>query len=90
MDTIYKYGMPINDIITLQLPIGAKILDVQPQNGNPFIWCLVDPNVDTEVRHFEVFGTGHKMSTGMGVNREYIGTFQTMGGALVFHLFERL
>jgi len=39
-------------------------------------------------RAFEIFGTGHNVPE--NGNRKYIGTYQLMGGGLVFHCFELL
>ena len=36
-------------------------------------------------RYVEVYGTGHQIET---MGREYVDTFQLMGGSLVFHVFE--
>lgn len=87
--TIWKYEITPSDFQEIIMPVGAKILDVQTQGDTPCIWALVNPNyTDTEVRIFEVFATGVPIKYDMGVQREYIGTFQLMGGGLVFHLFE--
>lgn len=66
------------------MPKGAKILTVQMQLENPFMWCLVDPDAELHTRRFELIGTGHLFDNGL---REYIGTFQLTSN-LVFHLFE--
>jgi len=85
---IYKYELEVMDNQNLRLPIGAKILTVQSQNGKPCLWALVDISAETEVRHIEIFGTGHPVLSDMGTSREYISTFQMHGGQLVFHAFE--
>ena len=72
------------------MPKGAEILTVQTQNDTPCIWALVDPDSETETRHFEVYGTGHDIHCDMGIERKYINTFQIQYGLLVFHLFERI
>ena len=87
--TIWKFELKIMDEQLIHMPKGADLLSVQTQNGIPCMWVLVDPNNDTEDRYFEVFGTGHKVHCDMGVEREYVGTFQMHNGGLVFHLFER-
>lgn len=87
--TIYKYTLDITDTQTVILPKGAKILTVQMQHGNPQLWALVypNPNCPTEPRIIETFGTGNPVPLG---ERKYINTYQLSGGALVFHVFERL
>jgi hypothetical protein len=70
------------------MPKGAEILTVQRQGNMACIWAIVDPNADRERRVFEVFGTGQSMHDDMGVEREYVNTFQQ--GPYVWHVFERL
>uniref|UniRef100_A0A6H2A2W0 DUF7352 domain-containing protein n=1 Tax=viral metagenome TaxID=1070528 RepID=A0A6H2A2W0_9ZZZZ len=84
MRTIYKYQCLEMDNFTIEMPTGSHILTVQMQRGEPCIWAIVDPDAFPEQRHFQLFGTGHPID---GIGR-YIGTFQLMGGNLVFHLFE--
>lgn len=86
MTTIYKYPVEIADEFWVEMPTGARILTVQVQNGEPFIWAQVETTAPYEPRGFRVVGTGHPMSDAeMGM--PYVGTFQLEGGALVFHLF---
>lgn len=82
---IFKYLLYPSDSFELELPKGAKILTVQVQFEKPQIWALVDPNADNEKRQFRMIGTGHEIKE---KNLTYIGTFQMMGGHLVWHLFE--
>lgn len=82
MKQIWKYDVHDGSI---RMPIGAKILSVQLQNNRPMMWAIVDPNAETEIRKFEIVGTG------MGFNDTnymytYIGTFQD--NPFVWHLFE--
>lgn len=89
MKTIYKYPIVITDEQTLSMSVGANILTVQVQNGNPFIWAMVDTEVPTEEVSIRVHGTGHPIPDSL--NLEYIGTFQSMyGGSLVFHVFKEI
>jgi hypothetical protein len=90
MKTIYKYQIEVKHNFSLILPAKAEILTVQMQNATPYIWVLADLKISSEERFFEVFGTGHEIPYDMGIDRKYIGTFQMMGGSLIFHLFERL
>ena len=84
---IWKFPLGVTDVQVLEVPFGAKFLTVQVQNGVPCLWALVNPESGKVGRTIEVFGTGHHMDES---DREYIGTFQLSGGALVFHVFERL
>lgn len=89
MKTIYKYPIMITNGQTLPIPVGANMLTVQVQNGNPFIWAMVDTDAPVEDVSIRVYGTGHLISESS--NLEYIGTFQSMyGGNLVFHVFKEI
>ena len=85
--TIHKYLVPIEDKISIELPIGAKILSFQSQHNRPTIWVLVDPNAPKETRNFRIFGTGHPIDPQFSFD-EYIGTCLMNETELVWHLFE--
>lgn len=86
---IWKFEINTNQI-TIEIPKEAEILTMQTQNEKPCIWALVNPENKKELRHFEVYGTGHNIYYDMGIERKYINTFQLHNGDLVFHLFERI
>lgn len=81
MKRVFKY--PIGIRTTLELPIGAKFLDVQLQNDDAHMWFEVDPDAKTEPRKFFIVGTGHEFNGG-----KYLGTFQN--GPFVWHVYEDL
>jgi len=83
MKEIWKWSLGPETII--EIPVGAKILTVQEQYGEPKLWALIDPTAAKESRRFLVYGTGHKITEENGI---YIGTFQLDNGYLVFHAFE--
>lgn len=85
MEKIYKYHIEVTDEQQVSLPKGAQILTVQTQQEQPCIWVLVDPQMPTELVTIRVHGTGHDVPD--SDNLKYIGTFQMMGGGLVFHTF---
>ena len=87
MKTIYKYTLEPIGGLTIQMPIGAKILTVQGQNDRICIWAEVNSDSPTEEVIFEVFGTGHDIRTDMWRGREYIGTVQLCDGTLVLHVY---
>lgn len=87
---IFKYQLKNTDIQDIQLPMHSEILCIQTQHGNPCIWVLVNPDNELETRAFEIFGTGHIVNCDTDIQRKYIGTYQVLGGDLVFHCFERL
>lgn len=84
MKRIYKYPITVDDKITLSLPLGAKILTVQMQKTCPCLWVMVDPDLPKVERRFCLYGTGMEVKD----NPFYIGSFQMLGGDLIFHLFE--
>lgn len=88
MKRIFKYIVNFNSKIPLVLPKGAEILTVQNQHGRPCLWVLVDPEAETEIRSFRVFGTGEFIHYDMGVEYKYIATVQD--GQFIWHFFEQL
>lgn len=88
MKRVYKYPVEIADVQTILLPIGAQILSVQVQGGNPYIWACVNPSAESEPRRFRLFETGHNIESENCL--KFIGTFQLLGGRLVYHLFEEV
>lgn len=85
MKTIHKYPLRPSDSTLLSIPEGAQVLCVQVQHDQPYIWVLVESDRHPESRLFRMVGTGHPMPEEV---KEYIGSFQLLGGNLVFHLFE--
>ena len=83
MKAIWKY--PLEPGAVVQMPAGAEVLCVQEQDGYACLWVLVDPRAPAESRTFAIYGTGHSLPDRPG---DYVGTFQSAGGALVFHVFE--
>ena len=67
------------------MPVGAKLLDAQMQNGACCVWALCDQFNQYEERRIGMHGTGNQMPDDPG---EYVATFQTYDGALVFHVFD--
>ena len=88
MITIFKYEI-VGSVNEIELPKGAEVLSVAFQSHKIFMWAKVDTEAKTEIRNFEVFGTGHKMTRDMGIDYKFIGTAH-MSNGLVFHVFERL
>lgn len=83
--TVFKYTLLLQDKQTLQLPIGAHVLDVQLQHGNISLWALVDPDAERETRTFVIVGTGHEFTATSTI---HIATIQSVAGQLVWHVFE--
>ena len=84
--TVYKYPV-MPGPFKLQLPHGARILDVQMQAGNPQMWVLLNPDDRRVERTFYTIGTGHTIAGVRYDDLRHRGTFQ-MADGLVFHVFE--
>ena len=86
--SVYKYQLKIDDVVEINLPLGAKILRVDVQGKmSVCLWALVDVSeVKTEKHAIRIAGTGHPISEDREIR--YINTFTMMDGALWFHAFE--
>jgi len=83
MKTIWKFEL----MNVIEMPKGAKILSLQTQDDTPYIWALVDPDVEKEKRIFSINGTGHPLIY-FTAEDNYIGTYQLPYRGLVWHVFE--
>lgn len=81
MKTIWKF--PLADQQALMVPKGAKPLTVQLQAGVPYLWCEVDTSQNYTRLNVFTYGTGHIVKEGA----QYIGTYQEMGGELIWHVY---
>jgi hypothetical protein len=88
VETIWKFQLKVEGEQIVEMPQGAQILCIQVQNGVPCIWAKVFDWVEIKKqRIFETIGTGQEIPP-RKQRREYIGTYQLMGGALVYHVYE--
>jgi len=87
METVWKYRVPLEPDFTIEMPEGARILCIQIQYDRAMLWALVDPGSALVQRGFVTCGSGHSL-TAPASNLVYIGTYQQMLGALVWHIFE--
>lgn len=86
MRTVYKYTLAsLDDVVSLDMPAGARVLYVAEQYGTICLWALVDTNAPTELRRFRIAGTGHPITMDAG---PYIGSVMHRSGSLVFHVFD--
>lgn len=83
---VYKYALEVLDAQRVRLPFGAVPLSVQEQNGELQLWALVDTANTDEYRYVYIVGTGNPIGFSV-VDAAYIGTVQTYGGRLVWHVF---
>jgi hypothetical protein len=84
MVSVFKYQFEIVDDVSVEMPIGAKVLHVEDQRGAACLWALVDPEATKEVRCFRLAGTGHPIDP--ATIGEHVATWQS--GPFVWHLFE--
>lgn len=89
MKTIWKYPLEITDEQVVEMPQGANILSVQSQGSQLCLWAIVFPNrASMRERTITIYGTGHAMRT--DCEEKFLATVQQDGGALVWHVFERV
>lgn len=93
MQQIWKYEIK-EQVQTIQMPAGAKILTLKNQLGKAVRWALVEPDNEIETRTFHAFMSGENIDEiPHPFRRHYIDTVQLRdlrGGAFVFHVFEVL
>lgn len=75
----------MTDVQEVAMPLGAKPLCVQLQGDQLCMWALVDPREPPAQRTVRIAGTGHRRDDISA--EDYLGTYQLMGGSLVFHVF---
>jgi hypothetical protein len=88
--SIWKFPLEITDYQSVNIPTYAEILSVQVKDDIPYIYAIVNPQEETETRHFEIFGTGNPFEVEENIKRVYIGTFFSHKDRFVWHLFERI
>lgn len=86
MKTVYKYKLKMHDLQPILMPMSAKPLHVEMQGPTPVLWAFVDTE---EIEIFEylvrIAGTGHEIEGFEAEN--YLNTFTTHNGELVWHVF---
>lgn len=96
MITIYKYKIQMSELFWLKLPMGAEVIHVAVQHGEPMMWIRLDTALAVRETLFGVFGTGHQMDVPDPQSADeinpmakapHLGSFMLHGGDLVFHLF---
>lgn len=88
--SVWKYSLDITDVQTIEMPEDVEILSVQMQKDTLCMWVFIDPAKDLILKTFYIIGTGHLIDNNAitDIEKQYIGTFQTGSGSLVFHVFE--
>jgi len=86
MLTVYKYQIPPEDHLIIDMPKGARILHVGSQYNVIMLWALVDPSQPKVTSRFRLAETGRPIDDADCGN--FVGTAIICDGALVFHLFD--
>jgi len=81
---ILKWPIQPYGLTTHSIPQGVRFLTVQAQDGVPCVWGAVDENTAAKPVYFYSYATGEEIPEYPGT---YLGTFQLMDGALVYHVF---
>lgn len=91
---VWKYQLPWEDVTSVEMPFGAKILHIgiqptdEPVGFAIFLWARVHPDAELRTRRFRIAGTGHPLDVqGFDVG-DHLGSVITPDGSLVFHVFE--
>lgn len=84
MRTIFKYQLALNDIQTILMPEGAKILSANMQDGKLYIWAEVVHQVGSNRAYdIRIVGTGNRIMP--DENLEFIAT--VIDRPFVWHVF---
>ena len=84
--TIHKYSLDTTheDKIKVLMPRVAKIVMVGSQNGQPFLWAIVDTEHPLIERHYRLIATGQPIPGGY----DHVASFTRNNGESSWHLFE--
>jgi hypothetical protein len=84
--TIHKYSLDTTneDEIMVMMPRVARIVMVGSQNGQPFLWAIVDSESPLIARHYRLIATGQPIPGGYA----HVASFTRNNGESTWHLFE--
>lgn len=90
MQTIWEFPLKVTDEQTVSMPKGATVLSVGNQNEQVCIWAMAKyPTTEYEQRQFVIIGKGNPFH-GDYLTLAFIGMAMQCGGAMVWHVFERI
>ena len=85
MKEVWKFKLPYPcNYFELDAPKGTQWLHVSEQYDLPMIWGLVTRDAEVGKYAFRWAGTGHTIDDEI---LKHIGTYQSVGGNLIWHLF---
>lgn len=80
-----KHANPINGNYTIDLPKGAKIVEVALQFHKPVFWYICDPEQPMIPAGIHIVATGAELPK---TDFEYCGHFALNHGRLIFHVLQ--
>jgi hypothetical protein len=89
MKQVIQYPVEVkNGEFTIDLPVGARLLNVHAFAGRGFLYVLEDPDPEVEraPRRFCFAGTGSKIIENADA-LFYVGTVPVNDGSYAYHLF---
>lgn len=84
---IFKYKIELTDHPSIDMPINAKILHLDDQYGDLFLWAEIDEEETVVPTSFRIYGTGHLLDEGHS-SYTFIGTVLDRRG-LVWHIYKK-
>lgn len=91
MRLIWKFVLRNPDANVVDMPLGARVVHADLQDGYPCIWAEVDPVADKLPRVFHIYPTGIPVVDG----DVYVGTVRVpdvsaRNFAYFWHIYERM
>ena len=86
MKKIWKFPLEITGEQNVTMPQNARIMSVQAQNRQLFLWVLCEVENVKVKRKIYIYGTGYEVKNSLA--KKFIDTVQAHKGQLVWHVFE--
>lgn len=83
--TIWKFPLDVTSTQVVPMPVGARVLCAQLQQGQLCLWAVVDPEAERRSRVVQVAGIGHRLPDAVCDGFDYVGTAQAR--PFVWHVF---
>lgn len=84
MKTIWKFELPIENDVVIEMPEDSILLSVQTKDGDLFIWAQVDTDKPKTKNRFRIVGTGTEVD--ISPSLRFVGTVHMKHGD-VLHVF---
>lgn len=63
VNRIFKYPLPVQEKLSIELPAGAQIIRVDDVDGLFWLWAIVDADAPLTTRRIECYKTGQPIET---------------------------